>query len=96
MKDKIFQYPTDGVLDLHTFLPKEAADVTREYIRACHSEGIYHLRIIHGKGTGALRATVHAVLAKSTLVKYWKTSTDSSSWGATLVKLKPQVDSEHA
>ncbi len=89
MKDKIREYPKDGILDLHTFLPKDAADVTREYIRACHSEGIYHLRIIHGKGTGALRATVHAVLAKSSLVKDWKTPTDSSGWGATLVELTP-------
>ncbi|MCY3594525.1 MAG: Smr/MutS family protein [Bacteroidetes bacterium] len=91
MKDEISQYPTDGILDLHTFHPRDAADVTREYLRACHSEGIYHIRIIHGKGTGTLRATVHAVLAKSPLVDSWRTATDSSSWGATLVELKPRI-----
>ena len=96
MKGEIPQYPIDGILDLHTFHPRDAADVTREYLHACHSESIYHVRIIHGKGTGALRATVHAVLAKSPLVDSWKTATDSSSWGATLVELKPRIDSGRA
>ncbi len=96
MKDEITEYPIDGILDLHTFHPRDAADVTREYLRECHGEGIYHIRIIHGKGTGALRATVHAVLANSPFVDFWKTATDSSSWGATLVKLKPRIDSGRA
>ncbi|MBW1669548.1 MAG: Smr/MutS family protein, partial [Deltaproteobacteria bacterium] len=37
----------DGVLDLHTFRPEEAASVVEEYLRACLEQGIYEVRIIH-------------------------------------------------
>ena len=94
MTSEMTRYPIDGVLDLHTFHPRDVADVTNEYITACHGEGIYHVRIIHGKGTGALRAIVHKVLAQSSLVDSWTTPTDSSSWGATVAILKRPIDSE--
>ncbi len=96
MTDKIHPYPVNGILDLHEFHPRDAADVTREYLRACHLEGIYRVRVIHGKGKGVLRRTVHKVLADFPLVEHWKTATDASSWGATLVDLKPPPDSKHA
>jgi len=92
MDGEITTYPTDGVLDLHTFHPKDAADVTKEYLQACHKEGICYVRIIHGKGTGTLRNTVHRVLERLTIVDYWQTPTDQSGWGATIVTLKNQVD----
>ena len=95
MNREIQHYPTDGILDLHTFHPRDAADVTREYLCECHRKGVYRVRIIHGKGTGALRATVHSVLEKSPLVRSWRTATDSSSWGATLVDLTPQTHSRY-
>ena len=49
------QLPIDGILDLHTFAPKDASSVVEEYLRACLKKDIYEVRIIHGKGTGALR-----------------------------------------
>lgn len=52
----------DDQLDLHTFLPRECADVVEEYVRAAAEEGLTRVRIIHGKGTGTLRRVVHAVL----------------------------------
>ncbi len=87
-------YPIDGILDLHTFHPRDVTDVTQEYLLACRAEGIYRVRIIHGKGKGVLRNTVHALLEKSAIVKSWKPATDSSGWGATIVALKPWLDSE--
>ena len=96
MKNEIPQYPTDGILDLHTFHPSDATDVTREYLHACHRAGVRHVRIIHGKGSGTLRTAVHAVLARSSLVDSWSTPTDSSGWGATSVVLKQQIDPGHA
>jgi len=96
MDPEITEYPLDGVLDLHTFHPRDAADVTKEYINACHDAGIRHVQIIHGKGTGALRAIVHKVLKQSPLVDSWKTPADSSSWGATVAVLKRPIDSRHA
>ncbi len=80
--------PIDGVLDLHMFLPKEAASVVDEYLRVCLEKGIYEVRIIHGKGKGVLRRTVHALLEKHPLVRDFKLDSGPSSWGSTIVQLK--------
>ena len=80
--------PIDGVLDLHMFLPKEAASVVDEYILACMEKGIYEIRIIHGKGKGVLRRTVHSLLERHPHVLHFSLDTGPSGWGTTLVKLK--------
>ena len=80
--------PIDGILDLHMFAPKDAASVVDEYLRACLEKGIYEVRIIHGKGKGVLRRTVHALLEKHPKVLNYKIDSGSSSWGATMVFLR--------
>ena len=48
------------------------------------------MRIIHGKGTGALKKGVHALLDRNPLVVGYRAgSMDSGGWGATVVDLKP-------
>ena len=75
-------------LDLHTFLPRECADVVEEYVRAAAEEGLTRVRIIHGKGTGTLRRVVHSVLEKHPNVASFALGDErSGSWGATLVEL---------
>ena len=82
--------PIDGVLDLHTFNPKELPALLTDYIEACQEAGIVHVRIIHGKGKGVQRARVHSLLKKNPLVKHFTTAAeDAGGWGATLVELKP-------
>jgi DNA-nicking Smr family endonuclease len=79
----------DGELDLHTFAPREVKELLVDYIEACLEKEIYKLRIIHGKGTGALRRTVHATLDRIESVASYRLGDQSSgSWGATLVSLK--------
>ncbi len=87
------EYPVDGVLDLHMFAPKDAASVVEEYLTICHEKGIYEVRIIHGKGKGVLRETVHALLEKHPLILDFKLDSGPSSWGATIAHLKkdPQL-----
>ena len=80
--------PIDGVLDLHTFSPAEVKSVVKEYLRACLDEGISELRIIHGKGRGVLRRTVHAVLEREPSVLDFRLDSGPSGWGATVVRLK--------
>ena len=80
--------PIDGVLDLHMFSPKDAASVVDEYLRACFEKDIFEVRIIHGKGKGVLRRTVHTLLEKHPLVLDFKLDAGPSSWGATIAFLK--------
>lgn len=89
MDDEPIELPINGELDLHTFRPKEVKELLPEYFYACLEKDIYDLRIIHGKGTGALRELVHAQLRKSDLVDGFRLGDQTSgSWGATLVTLK--------
>ncbi len=80
--------PVDGLLDLHTFSPKEVPTVVREYIGVCLEKEIYEIRIIHGKGKGILRDTVHALLKKDPRVLHFSLDTGPSGWGATLAFLR--------
>ena len=82
------EYPIDGVLDLHTFDPKDIKLLVPEYIQACREKGILKIRIIHGKGTGILRTIVHSILERHPDVDSYRLDSGSSSWGATLVNLK--------
>jgi len=82
--------PLDGTLDLHAFAPADVASLVPEWIGACAAARLREVRIIHGKGIGALRQTVHALLARDGRVESFRLgSEDAGGWGATLVVLKP-------
>jgi hypothetical protein len=79
----------DGELDLHNFSPKEVGALVREYIDVCHERGVRDLRIVHGKGKGVLRRTVHGLLAEHALVEFYRLGGHGEgSWGATIVRLR--------
>lgn len=51
------------------------------------------VRIIHGKGIGNLRRTVHALLAKHPNVAGFQLANEHfGGWGATIVHLRPPQD----
>ena len=81
-------YPIDGFLDLHTFNPREVKTLIADYLEACRERGILHVRIVHGKGTGQLRATVHAVLRRLPGVEWFRPAgPEAGTYGATEVGL---------
>ncbi|RLB18936.1 MAG: DNA mismatch repair protein MutS [Deltaproteobacteria bacterium] len=80
--------PINGVIDLHTFAPKETGQVVDEYLNVCSQKGISVVKIIHGKGRGVLRRTVESVLKRHPLVLSFKQDRGPSGWGATVVFLK--------
>lgn len=83
------ELPIDGVLDLHTFRPKDVKELLPIYFEECLARGITEVRVIHGKGTGALRELVHAQLRKNPLVAGFQLAGESGGgWGATVVVLR--------
>ena len=83
------ELPLDGVLDLHAFSPREVGSLVPAWIGASHAAGLRALRIIHGKGTGALRRRVGGLLARHPLVAAFQPADEAAGgWGATLVSLR--------
>ena len=93
--DEPVRMPIDGTLDLHAFRPSDIKHLVPDYLEECLKEGIYNVRIVHGKGIGNLRRTVHATLQRLDYVKSFKLAgEDGGSWGATLVTLQKDPSSQ--
>lgn len=81
--------PITGELDLHTFRPSDLGELIPAYLEECAARGIREVRIIHGKGTGTLRTTVHALLRRNPQVLSFRQGDENSgAWGATWVTLR--------
>jgi len=87
MNDDSVEIPINGVLDLHTFRPSDLGTLIPDYLDACREQDIFDIRLIHGKGTGTLRDTVHSILRRTDVIIRLGDET-SGGWGATLVTLK--------
>ena len=83
------ELPINGELDLHTFRPSDLGDLIPDYIEACLEKEIYRIRIIHGKGIGTLRTTVHTLLKRDPRVERFELAgATEGGWGATIAWLK--------
>ncbi len=81
-------YEIGDELDLHTFRPKDVPSLIPDYIDECLERGFTTVRIIHGKGKGTLRRTVHSALERHPMVKTFSLADPfAGGWGATLVVL---------
>jgi len=86
--DEYVQIPIDGILDLHMFSPKDLNTLIPDYIDECRAKNITELRIIHGKGIGNIRRSVHTLLERNPAVKsFHLAGNESGGWGATIVLL---------
>lgn len=82
-------FPIDGTLDLHTFRPEDIGSLIPDYLELCRERGIVEVRIVHGKGTGALRRGVHALLDRLDGVESYSLAPQGrGEWGATVVELR--------
>lgn len=87
------ELPITGELDLHAFSPKVVKDLVPDYLEACREKGLREVRIVHGKGIGHLRRTVHAILSRLPYVVSFHLANElQGSWGATLVYLRSKQD----
>jgi DNA-nicking Smr family endonuclease len=81
--------PIEGILDLHTFSPKDVKILLLEYLSLCREKGICEVKIIHGKGSGVLKDFVRKQLEKIDFVEGFKDAElNDGGWGATIVFLK--------
>lgn len=81
--------PIDGVLDLHPFRPEDVKEVVNAYLEACLERQIFEIRIIHGKGIGQVRQTVHSILGKHpSVVRFSLAGAAYGGTGATFVWLR--------
>ena len=67
----------------------EAERMVDEYIDECSLSGLKVVSVIHGKGTGALRAAVQQRLKRNKLVESYRLGTyGEGESGVTIVTLK--------
>jgi len=59
-------------LDLHCFTTDEAIVKLEQFLYEAYCTGVPAVRIVHGKGTGALRSKIRAWLPKQRLVKSFR------------------------
>ncbi|RKU09038.1 hypothetical protein C6501_15940 [Candidatus Poribacteria bacterium] len=76
-------------LCIHGMLVKEGLDITDKYLDDAYLAGLLTVRILHGKGTGALRSAVHKVLdANPHVANYQYAHPNEGGEGVTVVKFK--------
>ena len=81
-----YRLEINDVLDLHSFAPKDVFAVVEAYLEEARARGFSTVRIIHGKGSGAQRARVHALLSRTPFVETFQDAPlEAGSWGATVV-----------
>lgn len=79
-------------LDLRGLRVEEALEKLDRYIHAAYLSGLPFGRIIHGKGTGALREAVHKYLNGHSLVsKAVAADTKDGGGGVTVIHMVPQA-----
>ena len=85
------QIPIEGVLDLHTFNPRDIKSVVEEYVTAAWERGLREVRLIHGRGRGIQRGIVQQALERHPLVvEFW--DAPESHLGATVARLREAND----
>jgi DNA-nicking Smr family endonuclease len=87
--DEPVEVPIEDWIDLHTFRPREAADVVEEYLYQAARKGYRLVRIIHGRGIGVQREMVRSILGRHPEVVSFS---DAPDRGATLVHLAQRND----
>ena len=86
--DDPVEVPLTDALDLHAFQPRDVKDLVGHYLDEAHARGFREVRVIHGRGIGAQREIVRAVLARHPKVaSYADAPPERGGWGATIVRL---------
>ncbi len=75
-------------LDLHGIHPRDVSALVDAFVDDAYERGRPQVRIVHGKGIGAVRSQVRSRLAAHPHVLSFGDAPPPSSWGATVVELQ--------
>ena len=80
--------PISNEVHLRYLTVDEALLKLDKYLDDAFMAGLYQVRVVHGKGTGTLRQTVHQQLARHSLVKSYRPGIyGEGGTGVTIVEL---------
>ena len=79
------ELPIEDWIDLHSFQPREIADLVEEYLYQALQKRYAHVRIIHGRGIGIQREIVHSLLKRHPQVVSFSDAPDRGSTMVTLL-----------
>ncbi|MBM2812311.1 MAG: muts2 family protein [Chloroflexi bacterium] len=80
--------PIESQLDLRGLRPEDARQRLDQYLNDAFMEGLNTVRVVHGRGTGAVRAAVRELLVDHPLVRSHETAEQREGGeGATVVRL---------
>jgi len=83
--------PITDLFDLHSVPVRDVQGVIEEYLLEARARGFRYVRIIHGRGIGARRETLRAILARTSFVESYKDApAEAGGWGATVVVLSSE------
>jgi dsDNA-specific endonuclease/ATPase MutS2 len=81
--------PITDVFDLHSVPPRDVKATVEEYLLEARRLGFRHVRIIHGRGTGAQREMVRSMLSRTPFVEsFGDAPMEAGGWGATVVTFR--------
>ncbi len=90
MHDEPIEIPIADVFDLHSVPDRDARAIVEAYLEEARARGFRYVRIIHGRGIGARREMVRAILSGSDFVESFSDApAEAGGWGATTVTFKP-------
>jgi DNA mismatch repair protein MutS2 len=79
-------HPSPGIeLHLRGLRTDEALHKLERYLNDAYAAGLPFVRIVHGKGTGALREAVRQALSESPLISRWENAMDNEGGGGVTI-----------
>jgi DNA mismatch repair protein MutS2 len=72
-------------IDLHDSSPDQAKHAVDAFLHQAFMRGEPAVRIIHGRGSGAMRREIHALLEDHPLVDYFRDAIDPGALGGMTV-----------
>ena len=78
-------------IDLRGQRAEDALEALERYLESAYLAGLPFVRVIHGKGTGKLRAVIREALAASGHVKSWENGMEKEGGeGVTVARLRTE------